>query len=58
MNLYEPTREQALAEIANMVRNERQKTGREVREMLETLRDEGYIDVTDDEFEALVKQSQ
>lgn len=42
-------------DIAAEVRAERQKTGREVREILAAMRDEGYITCTDDALERCAK---
>ena len=38
-------------ELADDVRQEHQKSGRDIREILAALRDEGYFDCTDEELE-------
>lgn len=40
-----------LDDVAEQVRAEHLKTGRDIREILEAMRDEGYIDCTDEALE-------
>jgi hypothetical protein len=44
-------------EIIEQVRAEHLKTGRDVREILEAMRDEGYIDCDELIFEEMVERS-
>lgn len=39
--------DEQMQEVADQVRNESQKSGRDVREILQAMRDEGYITCTD-----------
>ena len=42
-------------DVADRVRAEHKKTGRQVREILEAMRDEGYIVCTDEALERVAK---
>lgn len=42
-------------ELADDVRKEHLRTGRDVREILDAMRDEGYIDCTDEALERIAK---
>ena len=44
-----------LEELAQDMREEHRKTGRDVREMLAVLRDEGMVECTDEEVEACIR---
>jgi hypothetical protein len=39
--------DEQLQDVADQVRDEHLKTGREIREILEAMRDEGYIECSD-----------
>lgn len=43
--------DEEMQDIADQVRAEAAKTGRDVREILEAMRDEGYISCSDDALE-------
>jgi hypothetical protein len=47
--------ESMFRELADDARQEHQKSGRAVREILDAMRDEGYIDCTDEELERCAK---
>ncbi len=46
-----------MEEVVTQVREEHLKTGRDVREILEAMRDEGYIDCDELIFEELVERA-
>jgi hypothetical protein len=46
-----------MQQLANQVRGEAAKTGRDVREILEAMRDEGYIECSDDALERCAKMA-
>ena len=38
-----------MEELISQIREERDKTGRRIEEIIDAMRDEGYLDLTDDE---------
>jgi hypothetical protein len=49
--------EEQLQEIADQARDERAKSGRDIREILQALRDEGYIDCSNEALERCAKMA-
>ena len=49
--------DEQMEELADQVRAEAAKTGRDVREILEAMRDEGYIECSDDALERCAKMA-
>jgi hypothetical protein len=50
--------DEQMQEMADEVRAEAAKTGRDVREILEAMRDEGYIECSDDALERCAVMAQ
>lgn len=49
--------DEQMQDVADQVRAEHLKTGRDVREILAAMRDEGYIECTDDALERCAKMA-
>jgi hypothetical protein len=45
-------------DIAAQIQDEYQKTGRNHREIAQCLRDEGYVECSDERFEELIKMAE